>query len=63
MLQAWPMLAHPEPNTIFITRELYAPMLKNILKQYIVIEARQGLGERLFRAPDPDLPVAFVPEK
>ena len=63
LLNAWPFLreANAQTNTIFISRQQYAAELRDILKNYTVVLAKPGLGER-FRKNNPDLPIAFVPK-
>ena len=62
LLSEWPFLheANRRSDTIFISREQYANQLRHILKNYTLLEAKPGLGEKL-RKQNPHLPVAFLP--
>ena len=62
LLHVWPMLKNPDPSTIYVSRKAYEPILKSVLKDYTVIEANAGLGQRLFKKKNADLPIAFIPK-
>jgi 4-amino-4-deoxy-L-arabinose transferase-like glycosyltransferase len=62
LLQAWPMLKDHNPNTIFISRKMYAPLLRNLLPGYDVVEARATLGEQILKIDNQNAPVAFIPK-
>jgi 4-amino-4-deoxy-L-arabinose transferase-like glycosyltransferase len=61
LTEAWPVLRESTTNTIYITRKLYEPVLRQLLPNYRVVEATATLGERLLHKQNPNAPVAFVP--
>jgi 4-amino-4-deoxy-L-arabinose transferase-like glycosyltransferase len=61
LLQVWPVLSQPLANTIFISRELYLPLLKPLLPKYQLVEAKPSLGERLLGIKNENNPIAFIP--
>lgn len=63
-LQAsWPILRNIPPNTIFVTRKLYLPILKNVLSNFEVVQAEPTYDEIIFHREDKDAPIAFIPKK
>lgn len=62
LLTAWPFLRHPDPKTIYISRKLYEPILRGMLKHYEEVSARPGLGEKLVTKKDSNLSIAFIPK-
>jgi 4-amino-4-deoxy-L-arabinose transferase-like glycosyltransferase len=58
----WPILQNIPKDTIFITRKYYEPLLRNMLSQYDVIEAKPTLFELLTKKSDPNSPIAFIPK-
>lgn len=62
LLATWPVLKNIPKDTIFITRKYYEPLLKTMLSQYEVIEAKPTLLELMTKKADPDSPVAFIPK-
>jgi hypothetical protein len=61
LLMLWPSLKDDqEKNTIFITRKLYVPILKNILTNYRMFEIRY-IKLPFYGRHDMDTPVAFIP--
>ena len=63
LLKNWPMLANADANTntIFVSRKVYEPQLREILKKYNVVEGKRGFGQRIFNHKNSDLPIAFIP--
>ena len=61
IFQVWPILKDKNKNTVFITRKMYEPMLKNALKDFEVVDAGPSLGERLLKIENKNAPVAFIP--
>lgn len=61
LLQAWPMLRAKEPNTIFITRKIYAPMLQTYLPGYHIVEVLPPSFLSFLNHDGIDIPVAFIP--
>lgn len=61
--QTWTPLQSLPKNTIFVTRRLYEPILADIFKDYIVVEAEPTFLEKFFDKKDPEAPVAYVPKK
>ena len=61
LTQALPVLTEKEPGVIFITRKSYEPVLKKMLPEYKVVEARQTLGERILHRENLNAAVAFIP--
>ena len=61
LTQAMPVLTEKEPGVIFITRKSYEAVIKNILPDYKVVEARQNFGERLLKRQNDNAAVAFIP--
>lgn len=62
LLKTWPILNSPPNNVIFITRKLYLPLLKDILNDYEVVEAKPTMYEHFSKKSDPNSPIAFVPK-
>jgi 4-amino-4-deoxy-L-arabinose transferase-like glycosyltransferase len=63
LMQAWPMLKENNNNVVWITRKMYEPLLKNIFKNYTIVETPPNLAERLFGIHDVNAPVAFIPQR
>lgn len=63
LLKNWPFLKNQTSNTIFISRKLYAPLLKNLLPNYQVIETKATFGERLLKIDSENAPIAFIPKR
>lgn len=61
LLQQWPILSTRSSDVIFISRKSYEPLLRNIFVGYRVVETPPGLGDRLLRIKNLNLPIAFVP--
>jgi 4-amino-4-deoxy-L-arabinose transferase-like glycosyltransferase len=61
LLQAWPVVSQKQPGVIFITRKSYVPLLKHLLPNYAIVEARENYGERILHQGNPNAPVAFIP--
>jgi 4-amino-4-deoxy-L-arabinose transferase-like glycosyltransferase len=65
LLKAWPVLKNLPKDTIFITRKIYLPFLKNRLKHYRVIEIPpdfiQIIFQRVLKRDMNDAPIAFIP--
>lgn len=57
----WPVLKAPPPNTIFVTRTYYVPLLQKILKNYEIVQAKPSLLELFAKKEDPNSPAAFIP--
>ncbi|HVE44362.1 MAG TPA: glycosyltransferase family 39 protein [Gammaproteobacteria bacterium] len=53
--EAWPILAHKPARTIFVTRQRYAPLLREYFRGYKEVAVRSRFSEGV------DVPVAFVP--
>lgn len=63
MLRDWPILSSKPNDTIIISRKLHEPILRKILKDYIVVVSEPTYLEMLLKVSDPNLPVAFIPDK
>jgi hypothetical protein len=63
LLKIWPILKKQPEDTIFITRKMYQPILRPLLKNYEVIEERSGLIQSFLRMDSSDVSIAFIPEK
>lgn len=61
LLKAYPNLTNKNINTIIISRKEYAPLLKKLLPNYRVIEAKATWGERLLGINNLNAPVAYLP--
>jgi hypothetical protein len=61
LTQALPVLIEKEPGIIFITRKSYESVLKNMLPEYKVVEAKPTFGERLMNRQNMNAAVAFIP--
>lgn len=61
LLEAWPILKNRNAETIFITRKIYKPLLKNLLPGYRIVEATPSLGEKLLKVDNFNSPIAFIP--
>src|SRR5690348_2638233 len=59
----WPILKNPPSDVIFITRKYYAPLLKNMLSQYDMVETDPTWVEHVLKKENPNATVAFVPKK
>jgi hypothetical protein len=59
--QHWPVLSHPLPDTIIISRKLYTPELDRAFPGYIKVTMPQRLGLPFFRHNEADMPVAYIP--
>jgi 4-amino-4-deoxy-L-arabinose transferase-like glycosyltransferase len=57
----WPILTHPMPNTIIISRKLYAPLLSRTFPQYLKMTLPQGVCGAFGRIGDLDMPIAYIP--
>lgn len=62
LLAVWPVLKNPEPNTIYITRALYVPYLKELLPHYRIVSAEHTHHFSFIKQDAETIPVAFVPE-
>jgi len=62
LVAAWPMIAKPPTNTIFVSRVSYLAKLQPYFKNYTVIMAPLSLGERVLPNKDSDRPIAFIPK-
>lgn len=62
LLTNWPVLRDRNPNVIFISRQMYEPLLRNILPDYAVVKVSANLGTRMLKNEDLNDPVAFVPK-
>ncbi len=62
LLKEWPFLqnANSQTNIIYISRKLYEPELKMILKNYTVIETHPGFMQKKLHK-DMNMPIAFIP--
>lgn len=54
LMTAWPILKKNPPNTIYITRRSYVPLLQTMLPRYRLIDLPSSRSA--------DFPVAFMPE-
>lgn len=61
LLMRYPVLAHLPPNTIFITRASYLPLLLPIFKHYAVVITPTSPLERWFKMSNEGDPIAFIP--
>ena len=61
--QAWPVLNEKQNNMIFVSREMYEPILKNMLQNYDVVHTPPSLGERVLGIKNMNAPVAFIPRQ
>lgn len=55
LLKSWAVLKDQPAGTIIISRKLYEPILQDILKNYVVVEAQAKMN-------NPNAPVAFIPK-
>lgn len=62
LMQAWPMLKNKLPNTIYITRKSYVPLIKDEFKNYKMVETDQSWWDHFFKHRDSNAPVAFIPK-
>ncbi|MBV8802107.1 MAG: hypothetical protein JO131_03925 [Gammaproteobacteria bacterium] len=62
LIATWPILKNIPKDTVFITRKYYEPLLRTMLSQYEVIEAKPTLLELITKKSDPDSPVVFIPK-
>jgi 4-amino-4-deoxy-L-arabinose transferase-like glycosyltransferase len=62
LLAGWPMLKNKPKNTIFVTRMIYVPLLKEDFKDYEMIYIPQTWSEKLFTKKE-NAPVAFIPKE
>ena len=62
LLTTWPILNNIPKDTIFITRKYYEPLLRKMLSQYDIVEAKPSLLELMTKKADPDSPVVFIPK-
>jgi hypothetical protein len=62
MLAVWPVLTEKGNDKIFITRKLYAPMLKPILTEHRMFEVNYPIMSYLNKT-NMTIPVAFIPKK
>lgn len=60
LISMWPLLTHRDPNMIFVSRKLYAPVLKNILTGYRTLEVAYP-SLPFISKQDIDSPIAFIP--
>ncbi len=58
----FPILTAQDPNTIIVIGKNYMSIVKDILKNYTIIETPPNLENRLFRNTPKDAPVAFIPQ-
>jgi hypothetical protein len=63
LLKAWPLLQNQSDPIIFVTRQEYVPLLRPLLKGYLMVEAKEDWIQHYFKIHDVDAPVAFIPIK
>lgn len=63
LLQTWPVLKDQPKNVIIVSRKVYEPLLRSILRGYKVVEAPPSLGERALKIKNINAPVAFIPQQ
>jgi 4-amino-4-deoxy-L-arabinose transferase-like glycosyltransferase len=62
LLKAWPILKNRPKDTIFISRKLYLPLLKSILKKDEIIEAKPSFLRQFLKINDENTTIAFIPK-
>jgi len=60
LLLLWPLLKSKPPNTIYVSRKFYVPVLQKILTNYRVFEIPYP-DKPFSKINDLDVPVAFIP--
>ncbi|MCD6039490.1 MAG: arnT 1 [Gammaproteobacteria bacterium] len=63
LLKTWPILRHPPQDTILISRKMYLPLLKEILKGYVIVENKPGFIKKVLKVSDENATVAFIPKR
>ncbi len=61
LMKTWPILRQQPKDTILITRQIYVPLIAEMLKDYVVVEADPTYLEEMFHVPNLKKPVAFIP--
>lgn len=61
LMQAWTIIQQKNPDTIYLTRKMYVPFLRELLPDYTIVNAEPTFLEKSFRMIDPNSPVALVP--
>jgi 4-amino-4-deoxy-L-arabinose transferase-like glycosyltransferase len=61
LLKRWPDVTHPAPNTIIISRKLYAPVLDKALPGYRKISLPAESALPFIKHNEADMPVAYIP--
>lgn len=62
LMKVWPILKQQPQDTILITRRAYVPLIADILKDYVMVEAGPTYAEEIFHKQSPKQPVAFIPK-
>lgn len=63
LLQAWPILKNKPANTLFVTRSIYVPLLKEEFKEYEMITVPETWSSHLLSKSIKNAPVVFIPKK
>lgn len=63
LLAAWPILADKPTDTIFITRKLYEPLLRQYFTNYRIVEMHSLANFPFLKTHDENAPIAFIPTK
>lgn len=63
LLTTWPVLTNKPDNTIFITRQLYVPMIESYFEGYQKVKLPTQINLPFLKSHDENAPVAFVPNK
>lgn len=58
----WTIVKQEDPDTIYLSRKIYAPLLQEMLPNYSMVSAEPTFLEKAFRMIDPNSPVAFIPK-
>jgi 4-amino-4-deoxy-L-arabinose transferase-like glycosyltransferase len=61
--QRWPVLTHPEPGTIIITRKLYAPVLDKYFPTYLKVSMPRDSCWRINGNEEENMPIAYIPSR
>ncbi len=62
LLKAWPIVKNQPKNTILISRKRYLPLLGDVLKEDVIVEAQPGLLQRFLKISDQNATIAFIPK-
>ena len=57
----WPILNHPKPDTIIISRKLYAPVLDKKFPQYLKLTTPSSGCSPWQQESDENMPIAYIP--